>query len=648
MKFMADSIIETPDYSADLKVLADATKQIPDGDKKTEAEWKLAALRQEIDAKKTTADIRTSIDSLKRELNISTEKTDSPQERFQISDVKSVLESAAVSKEIAPSTLSGSFFAPLFSRGYTFSFEGSGVKIERSWTEQKDVNDLNTLINGYITSGKLSLDDLRTGLLYDTSSFNDFVTARTDKDGKVLNASDATLAKYVEFLKMKNPKSAADDAFLKSYGDGASYAALESTVVAKRAEKDKKVEVVYTTVVAEGIKTGKIDTWIGKIDVSSEASQKLLKNRDWKKTAQDFGNAPVGTTFSVAGDIVKASGSSAPIVFLGLLYLGFKALTGEFGTKNHKIAGWKIILGGLFAHGVSKAFGGPEALGKIIDGIGGDGTQDTPAETGNTGGKNGGKSGDKGGEKKEEKLTINQQELRDRLLANTEIRPKINAFVTEEKKKWTAGKTGTLEDYAKFISSTQFQEISPEYLIFNANHNESVFSLSPSLSSHISLPNNLDPLVFKRVMRTYLTTKDITTKWPKGDQDLGAPEKETFLQWNGLTGENMKEKKFQDVVNIVHEKIAKPSITPATTASVEAPTATQALMIENIPTGLTVASDLSSDKQKVTIKFSPEVINNGQKITQLILQNTNNSVDIRFNNVDYKMVLNGNKISFTK
>lgn len=108
----------------------------------------------------------------------------------------------------------------------------------------------------------------------------------------------------------------------------------------------------------------------------------------------------------------------------------------------------------------------------------------------------------------------------------------------------------------------------------------------------------------------------------------------------------MKEKKFQDVVNIVHEKITKSSIT--STASVETSTTTPAPTIENIPTSLTVVSELSSDKQKIIIKFSPEVINNGQKITQLILQNTNSSVDVRFNNVDYKMTLDGQKISFTK
>lgn len=115
-------------------------------------------------------------------------------------------------------------------------------------------------------------------------------------------------------------------------------------------------------------------------------------------------------------------------------------------------------------------------------------------------------------ENKEEKLTTSQQALHDKLLANPDIKNKVNAFATEEKKKGSAGKTGTLEHYAEFISSPKFQELKPEYLFFNENHADSVFSLNPSLSSHVSLPSNLDPMVFKRVMRAYLTTKDSATK----------------------------------------------------------------------------------------------------------------------------------------
>lgn len=82
--------------------------------------------------------------------------------KLQIADVKRTLESAIISKDSAPSVLSESFFAPLFTRGYTFAFEGTGVRLERSTTEGQDMNDLNILINGYISSKKLSLDDLKT------------------------------------------------------------------------------------------------------------------------------------------------------------------------------------------------------------------------------------------------------------------------------------------------------------------------------------------------------------------------------------------------------------------------------------------------------------------------------------------------------
>lgn len=68
---MADSIIETPDYSADLRVLEAATEQITEAGKKTKAELRLAALRQEIASQKTSSEIRASIDSLKGELNVS-------------------------------------------------------------------------------------------------------------------------------------------------------------------------------------------------------------------------------------------------------------------------------------------------------------------------------------------------------------------------------------------------------------------------------------------------------------------------------------------------------------------------------------------------------------------------------------------------
>jgi hypothetical protein len=64
--------------------------------------------------------------------------------------------------------------------------------------------------------------------------------------------------------------------------------------------------------------------------------------------------------------VLNASGSSAPIVLIGMLYLGFKFLTSKipFG-KDKSYAGWQVLLTGLFGHGLLKAFGAIGANGEI-------------------------------------------------------------------------------------------------------------------------------------------------------------------------------------------------------------------------------------------------------------------------------------------
>lgn len=80
----------------------------------------------------------------------------------------------------------------------------------------------------------------------------------------------------------------------------------------------------------------------------------------------------------------------------------------------------------------------------------------------------------------------------------------------------------------------------------------------------------------------------------------------------------MKDKKFQDVVNAVNEKL-KPSAVASATAASAAEASRVGLVVENAPSGLTVTAKLSDDKQKTIIDFSQEIINGQEKTKQITL-----------------------------
>ena len=61
-----------------------------------------------------------------------------------------------------------------------------------------------------------------------------------------------------------------------------------------------------------------------------------------------------------------------------------------------------------------------------------------------------------------------------------------------------------MAEYLEFINTNKHFPIT-YFLKTSANEDISIFSTKPSLDPRITLPSNFDPLIFKDIMRLYLT-----------------------------------------------------------------------------------------------------------------------------------------------
>jgi hypothetical protein len=107
----------------------------------------------------------------------------------------------------------------------------------------------------------------------------------------------------------------------------------------------------------------------------------------------------------------------------------------------------------------------------------------------------------KDGDKKEEpKETSSQKSAADKVRTDTRIKERL------EKQKGKK-KDGVLEDYIKFISNTCGDKKMEVFLSrkWATDDTISVFADSSNLDKSIALPANLDPLIFKDIMRLYIT-----------------------------------------------------------------------------------------------------------------------------------------------
>ncbi len=231
------------------------------------------------------------------------------------------------------------------------------------------------MMNAAIIQNKLVLPSIQQAMVINTPEFSEFVDSK--KDAKGVLDSNATTKEYIETLKKKydltetdrekyeaqiqeKVKDPADKRLLLSFA-ASDFGAVDRVTITRYVETTANVEKQFSEVA----KTGKIATPTGEVEVSDSVLQKL-KDRGTKGLAKDFMEAPVGTTVNLAKDIISGSGSSAPIVFVGMLYLAFKLLTGEIKG----FSGWQLLLGGLFLHGVTKSLGGVEKATELLDGLG--------------------------------------------------------------------------------------------------------------------------------------------------------------------------------------------------------------------------------------------------------------------------------------
>ncbi len=67
------------------------------------------------------------------------------------------------------------------------------------------------------------------------------------------------------------------------------------------------------------------------------------------------------------------------------------------------------------------------------------------------------------------------------------------------------------KDYLTFLAK-DLKDVPVSALISRDNPDLSIFSAKEGLDSRIKLPNTMDPNMFKRIVRVYLTGKDLSNK----------------------------------------------------------------------------------------------------------------------------------------
>jgi hypothetical protein len=386
----------------------------------------------------------------------------------------------------------------------------------------KDAIDVTNKINAQIrSSGSVMSDIIRSGMLSMSPSFRQYASSKTI-DGKVASPQSSTDYKqYLDLQLSKDPKAVttfSDRSFLSSYSKGGFnkydlstmisqsrdlqkvWAFVEShpAIVAQVQSLTANPSIVSSTIIAPSVVSSTPDTKAGKaagvvgetVGTVAGATGAVI----WTVATET-----VSTWWTILSEATKTGWAMWAIGVIGLLIgsiwkFGFwKTMMGVVGI------GWASAIANAAENGTldkitDKMRKGADKLGKTVDKVTGDASVAWAAVVWEK------KWDEKPTDKKEEtKETDWQKLISDKIRELPEFKKIIESASLPGKKN-----NASLDKYLSFINN-DLKDKNAEVFYKPKDSNHSIFTASPLLDTSIALPPGFDPMIFKSIMRMYLT-----------------------------------------------------------------------------------------------------------------------------------------------
>ncbi|MBC7503920.1 TrbC/VirB2 family protein [Candidatus Gracilibacteria bacterium] len=404
-----------------------------------------------------------------------------------------------------------------------------------------DVVRLQEKLQTLIENKKISLDTIKMGMLYSSPSFQKYAEDKKTSDGIVSpNATSQDFLKYISDLKKSGDKTTDITTLLESQsmlqGVNMQQAIKGFQDMGQvnaewlRQDPQKVANAIAGNVATAPAQAGAPSNPKRIVVLSSSTQDGSPPSSPPKPgtagyymhmagtEAGSFGadaGKNVGTALGAVGNtlggFVKgvnegAGPLGAGIAVIGLIYAGYKLLTGE--VKGHSGFFWSVVtlLGGSALVAGLKRFGidmsdmtASEAVDKAKKA-----TEKATEKAKKLAGGAGSADGDteeaiKATKKEESKETESQKSISDKIRNSPEFNKILAPAKLAEKKK-----NANIEDYLKYIN-TDLKNTKTDMLIKPANNDHNIFSQKSSLDPSIILPSNFDPAIFKSMMRMYIT-----------------------------------------------------------------------------------------------------------------------------------------------
>jgi hypothetical protein len=407
--------------------------------------------------------------------------------------------------------------------GHNLVLSGTQVTIvPKAWVDVVDLQEkLQTLVN----TGRLPLESLKVGMLYSSPTFARYVALKKTPtpDGKILIDPKATPEDFMQYV-TERQKAGDKSPDLKTLVDSKSMvtrtnfqaaiawyqdmgqmlqwveknpkevknAAEQASKAAGKSDPQANPSSTPANTPPTNPGTGNVPNNIPASNQWNYLSSQLIWNGGQASGLGKTGWEIIGGSFkgfwALVGDLIKA-GDGSPVATLGIgaaiLYGIWKMFhLGPSGAFN--FGRW---LGAIFGIGflnsmpdhantlkwtsTPKPAPVPTPVTSAPSAQPAATTTNTPTET------------------------ISQKSISDKIRNSPELKSILDPTKLAGKKK-----NGTIEDYLKFIN-TDLKDTNTD--IFLGKTDASVFSRKSMIDPSINLPTNLDPAVFKNIMRMYIT-----------------------------------------------------------------------------------------------------------------------------------------------
>lgn len=563
-----------PDYEQDLQILQDATDNISEPAKKTDAEQKLTKLRQKIIAWGTEDQVRKNIDALKSELKLSEETPPSSwfqrfkatvetqsKETLTVQYINTLFEKLPTIEQdpVGRSFVLQFLWGKLRASGYLMTIENNRVSLRTRKQNDMNLAPFTETINNHIKAGQISLSECTQTVIIWSGTMGEYIEMNKINPDNINNADYILYLKkkyklpenfIADDIKEKNIPDTDKALLFSSLNNGLAWVDM-SQVVNNYTNMQKDAKEVFDS---QAFKQAQkvIDTVTGWKNKAPENTQDI---------ARQFSEDPAG---ALSGKPLTTIGAGIALI-MGLGYEKGKGFSLWTGLTR----GFMGLIALFLGNGIAKEWGmDPKALIKEgMDAMKDGGKKAWEAAQSAVATVTGQEAGAvKPGETII--LTETQKWFRESISKNIELEGKVKKF-SEDKKKYDAKEIGDMDAYLTYIEK-DIKDI-PLVQLFPNDHKKSIFSGDGSME--LSLKDTLDPLMFKTVFRAYLMGTGYDALTGTGDV-MGLAEKEAFLKNNSITDADIQTKKLSDILPQIQQKRQVAVVTPMTSTAPVAPTNT--------------------------------------------------------------------------